>query len=110
MSGEFVIHRSDAGKFRFNLHAGNDQVVLTSESYESKSAAEGGIESVRKNALDDARFTRKTATDGRAYFVLVAANGQTIGQSQMYSSTASMEKGIESVRANAPAATIKITP
>lgn len=108
MSAEFVIDRSDAGKFRFNLHAGNNQIVLTSESYESKAAAENGIESVRKNSADDKRFTRKTAVDGRDYFVLVASNGQTIGQSQMYASKSAMEKGIESVRTNAPLATITV--
>lgn len=40
------------GKFRFNLKAGNGQVIGTSESYESESGRENGIESVKKNAPD----------------------------------------------------------
>ena len=36
------------------------------------------IDSVKKNAPDDARYERKTAKDDSPYFVLTAANGQTI--------------------------------
>ena len=37
-------------QFMFNLKAGNNQVIGTSESYESVSARDNGIESVKKNA------------------------------------------------------------
>jgi len=40
----------------------------------------------------------KTASNGQAYFVLTASNGQTIGKSEMYSSPAAMEKGIQAVQ------------
>ena len=40
------------------------------------------------------------------FFVLKAANGKIIGQSEMYSSAAAMEKGIASVKANAPTASV----
>ena len=73
----------------------------------SSPACAGGIESVRKNASVDMNFTRKIAKDGSNYFVLVAANHQTVGKSEMYLSASSMEKGIASVKANAPDATIK---
>ncbi|MEM7182537.1 MAG: YegP family protein [Spirochaetota bacterium] len=39
-----------SGKFRFNLKAGNHQVIGTSESYESEKARENGIASIKKNA------------------------------------------------------------
>lgn len=106
MAGSYVIEAGRSGKYRFTLRAGNYQVILTSEAYESKAAAQKGIESVRKNGGDDARFERKTAKDGSAYFVLRAKNGETIGRSEMYSSVASMERGIKSVATNAAAATI----
>jgi uncharacterized protein YegP (UPF0339 family) len=61
---------------------------------------------VLKNSQDDARFTRKTAKDGSPYFVLTSTNGQVIGTSEMYSSSAAMETGIKSVAANAPDATL----
>jgi uncharacterized protein YegP (UPF0339 family) len=40
------------GKPFFNLTAGNNQVIGTSEMYESTSARDNGIESVKKNAPD----------------------------------------------------------
>jgi len=100
-AGSYVITRSKNGQFVFNLRAGNHQVILTSQTYAQKTGATNGIASVRKNGASDARFERKTAKDGRSYFVLNAANGEVIGKSQMYSSAATMEAGIRSVRANA---------
>jgi uncharacterized protein YegP (UPF0339 family) len=52
-------------------------------------------------------FASKQAKDESHYFVLTAGNHQTVGKSEMYSSTAAMEKGIASVKANAPGAAIK---
>ncbi len=42
------------GKPRFNLRAGNGQVIGTSETYESVAARDNGIASVAKNAPDAA--------------------------------------------------------
>ena len=106
MAGKFEIKAGKTGKFRFNLKASNGQVILTSEAYETRKAAESGIGSVRKNAGNDKRFERKTAKDGSAYFVLKAANGEPIGKSEMYKTAASMENGIASVGKNAPDAPV----
>lgn len=106
MAGSFVVEKGSTGKYRFNLRAGNNQIILSSETYETKSSALGGVESVRKNSQDDARFTRKTAKNGSPYFVLTSTNGQVIGTSEMYSSSAAMENGIKSVVANAPDARV----
>jgi uncharacterized protein YegP (UPF0339 family) len=106
MPGTFVVEMSKNGKVKFNLRAGNSQVILTSEMYEARDAAANGIESVRKNAADEGRFTIKKAKDGSSYFVLTATNGQTIGKSEMYKSASSMRNGIKSVQANAPGAKV----
>lgn len=102
MAGKFEIKAGKTGKFRFNLKASNGQIILTSEAYESRSAATKGITSVKKNAGNDKRFERKTAKDGSAYFVMKAANGEPIGKSEMYTTVRSMENGIASVGRNAP--------
>ena len=104
--GKFEIKKDKAGKFRFNLKAGNGQGILSSEAYNSRSACDNGVESVRKNSADDGRFERKTAKNGKAYFNLKATNGQVIGASQMYASNASMENGIKSVKNNAAGASV----
>ena len=102
--GMFEIKRSVDDKFVFNLKSANDQVILTSQTYESKASAEVGIASVRENAVLDERYEEKTGSDGHPYFVLMAANHEVIGRSQMYSSRAAMRKGIAAVKRNAPLA------
>lgn len=104
MAAKFELKNGSSGQYMFNLKAGNGEVILTSELYKEKQSAIAGIESVKANSGEDARFERKTAKNGQAFFVLKATNGQTIGKSEMYSSVAAMENGIQSVMKNATAA------
>ncbi|MCB9344354.1 MAG: YegP family protein [Lewinellaceae bacterium] len=104
--GKFVISTRKNGEFQFNLKANNGQVILSSEGYTTKAACNNGIESVRKNSANDARFERKESTNGKWYFNLKSTNGQVVGSSQMYESEASRENGIQSVMNNAPDATV----
>ena len=86
-----------SGKFHFTLHAKNQQVVLTSEAYNSRASAVSGIASVKKNAANRESFETRTAKNGKSYFVLVAKNGEIVGQSQMYAHRSSAYVGIKSV-------------
>ena len=43
-----------SGKFRFNLKAGNGQVIGTSQNYDSESGCRNGMKSVAANAPDAA--------------------------------------------------------
>ncbi len=103
--GKFVLSTRKNGEFQFNLLAGNNQVILSSEGYTTKPGCLNGIESVKKNVLIDDRFECKTASNGKFFFNLKASNGQVIGSSQMYESQAGCDNGIESVKKNAPEAT-----
>ena len=106
MAGKFALSTGKNGEFYFNLKAGNGEVILTSEGYTTTAARDNGIESVRKNGGDAARFNKATASDGRFYFTLKAGNAQVIGKSQMYKSESGRDGGIESVMANAVTASI----
>lgn len=101
MAGKFEIKQSANGKFHFNLKAGNGQIILSSEMYESKSACENGIESVRKNGTDEGRFEKRTNAKGEPYFILKSGNHQEIGRSEYYSSDSACQNGVESVMKNA---------
>jgi hypothetical protein len=108
-NGRFELKQSSGGQYFFNLKAGNGQIILTSEMYNSKNAAESGIESVKRNAADGNRFERKVGTNNQPYFTLKAGNGEEIGKSESYSSETAMENGISSVMKNAPNAEITET-
>lgn len=97
----FELYTDKAGEFRFRLKAGNGQIILASEGYTAKASALNGIESVKTNAPDDARYERKQTASGWS-FNLRAANDQVIGTSEVYTSESSRENGIESVKKNAP--------
>ena len=108
MAGIFELSKGKTGKFRFNLHAGNKRVILTSEAYNSKPAALAGINAVRKNSQLREQFQRRLSkANGKAYFVLLAKNGEVIGQSQLYVHDTSCYVGIRSVMSNAKKAPLR---
>ena len=107
MSGWFELNKSSDGQFRFVLKAGNGEIILTSELYTSKSAAENGIASVRTNSPQDERYEKKTASNGKFHYNLKAGNHQVIGSSQLYATEQSRDKGIASVKTNGSTQTVK---
>ena len=106
MPGTFELSKNKAGQFCFNLLAANKRVILTSEAYATRASAVAGIVSVRKNAALRERFERRIAKSGKSYFVLLAKNGEIIGQSQMYAHASSCYLGIRSVMVNAAEAAL----
>ena len=107
MAGKFELFTDKAGEYRFRLKAGNGEIILASEGYKQKASAENGINSVKKNATDDDRYERKDTSSGKPMFNLKASNGQVIGTSEQYSSASARDKGIESVKMNAPEARVE---
>lgn len=50
----FVKKQTGSGKYRFNLTAGNGQVIGSSQNYDSESGCNNGMKSVAKNAPEAA--------------------------------------------------------
>ena len=112
--GKFVIRSTEKGS-RFNLVAGNGQVIATSQTYKSVASCRGGIASVQACApvasVEDQtkedwtptkcpKFQVYTDKAGEFRFRLLARNGQNIAASEGYTKIASCLNGIESVRKN----------
>jgi uncharacterized protein len=104
----YEIKSTSNSKFTFNLKAGNNEVVLTSQSYASQKNAEEGIASVQRFGTKAENFELLTSTAGEPYFVLKASNGQVIGKSEMYKSEAAAKNGMASVIKNAAAKEVQI--
>lgn len=100
-NNKFQTYKDKGGKYRFRLLAGNLQVILQSEGYNSKAACKNGIDSVKKNGTNKSRFVINQAKNGKHYFNLIASNKEVIGSSQMYASRDTARKGIASVMRNA---------
>ena len=118
--GKFVMRKTNTG-IKFDLKAGNGEVIATSEVYAAEASCKNGIESVRKNApiaaVEDQtvegyavqkhpKFEIYTDKAGEFRFRLKATNGQIIAVSEGYKALASCLNGIESVKKNAPDAEI----
>lgn len=110
MAGYYTLFKSEkSGEYYFNLKAGNHEIILQSEGYTTKSGAENGIASVQKNGSEEARYERKQSDKGNFWFLLKVSNGQTIGKSEMYTTAAARDKGVESVKRNSSTTVVKET-
>ena len=113
--GKFVIRKTNTG-IKFDLKAGNGEVIATSEVYASEESCRKGIASVQRNApvagvedqtvegfvaVKHPKFEMYTDKAGEFRFRLKATNGQIIAVSEGYKAKASCENGIASVKKNA---------
>ena len=117
---KFVVSKAKTG-YKFNLKAGNGQVIATSEIYDSESGCKNGVDSVKKNApiapVEDQtvdgfaaekcpKFEVYNDKAGEFRFRLKAGNGQIIATGEGYTTRANCINGIESVKKNAPDAEV----
>ena len=117
--GKFVVKETKTG-IKFDLKAGNGEVIATSEVYTAEKNCLNGIESVRNNcaaAVEDQtvegyeelkhpKYEVYLDKAGEFRFRLKARNGEIIATSEGYKAKASCLNGIESVKKNAPDAEI----
>jgi uncharacterized protein YegP (UPF0339 family) len=96
----------DTGKFHFNFHAKNGQIVLSSESYTTEAAAFNGAYAVQVEGQNAAAYTLKQSASGSFYFTVKASNHEIIGVSQQYTTKAGAEAGMEALRALLPSITV----
>ncbi len=113
--GKFLVKKTSTG-IKFDLKAGNGEVIATSEVYKTKGACLNGVKSVIANApkanIEDQtaegfekakhpKFEIYTDKAGEFRFRLKATNGQIIATSEGYNAKSGCLNGIESVRKNA---------
>ncbi len=100
----FELSKTEVGQFNFSLRGEEEKTLLRSEQYTSKSSAQNGIESIRKNAAEDKRYELKESSNGKFYFNLKAVNGQVIGTSPMFGSDEARSAAIAQVKSKAATA------
>ncbi len=119
---KFVIKKSPKG-YTFQLKAGNGETIGTGgEVYTTKDACEKGVQSVKTNApkanTEDQtvspiekencpKFELYKDVSSNYRFRLLATNGQNILASEAYTTKDACKNGIDSVKKNAPIATVE---
>ena len=120
--GKFVVKQTSTG-YKFDLKAGNGEIIASSEVYKSESACMKGIASVQKNCVGEIedltvepveakkhpKFQVYLDKKGEYRFRLKATNGQIIATGEGYKARAGVENGIASIKKNAPDAKIEKT-
>lgn len=114
--GKFEVKQVKSG-YKFNLKAGNGEIIAVSEVYTTESACLNGVESIRKNAPEAAiedqtvenfeqqkhpKFEVYLDKAGEYRFRLKAKNGEIIATGESYKAKAGCLNGIDSVKRNAP--------
>lgn len=79
-----VLRGEASGLYRFNVHAKNGEIVLSSEQYTTEAAAFNGAFAVQAEGQLMSNYEIKQNTAGGWYFVLQARNGEVIGVSEQY--------------------------
>ena len=117
--GKFAVKKVKTG-IKFNLVANNGEIIATSEVYKSEASCMKGISSVRRccvgpiedqtvenfEVLKHPKFEVYTDKAGEFRFRLKARNGQIIAVGEGYKKKASCLNGIDSIKRNAPEATL----
>ena len=114
--GKFEVKQVKTG-YKFNLKAGNGEIIAVSEVYSGEPACLNGIESVRACApiapvedqtvenfetLKHPKFEMYLDKAGEYRFRLKAKNGQIIATGESYKAKAGCLNGIDSIKRNAP--------
>ncbi len=113
--GKFIVKDTNTG-IKFDLKAGNGEVIATSEVYNTLRSCMNGVNSVKRNAPKAAvedqtaegfkkekcpKFEIYTDKAGEIRFRLKATNGQIIAVSEGYTTMDACKNGIDSVKTNA---------
>lgn len=106
MPARFLLLDAAEDRVKFVLKAANGPVILTGQSYDDVADAKRDIDLVRKSALDDKRFERRS-TKEMFYFALTAEDGRELGRGAFCALPAELEAQIFSVKAQAPDAVLQ---
>jgi len=115
-SHSFEVSEAKDGEYYFNLVAGNNEIVGTSQMYSTKSNATRGANTVRSlvlrtgaapksvPAVHHERFEVFQGEDRQYYFHLRAGNGEIVLTSEGYTTKQSAISGVASVQSNGASA------
>ncbi|APW65981.1 MULTISPECIES: YegP family protein [Arcobacteraceae] len=95
------LRKSEAKEpFSFIFVNAEGKTIVKSENYAQKASAKNGIESVKKNCQEDARYEFKESTNGKFFFNIKSTNGQVVGTSALFASEDERSAAITELKAD----------
>ena len=105
---QIILKESQAEEpFSFAFLNAEGQTLVKSENYSAKKSAVNGIESVKRNCQNDARYELNKSKNGKFYFNLKASNGQIVGTSMLFASEAERSSAIAELKSEGPGASVE---
>lgn len=99
-AGFFTFKKEDTNEFYFGFNNDSKKTFLRSEGYSTEQVMLNGIESVKKNAGDEKRWS--TIKDkNNFYYILKAGNGQEIARSCYYANEKDMKTDLDWLKSDA---------
>ncbi|MRG43643.1 DUF1508 domain-containing protein [Chitinophaga sp. SYP-B3965] len=96
---KFIIRTGKHHQFFFDLKNDNGDVILTSDAFHTKAAANTVIESLKLVAKDDNKYERQKAATEHYFFTVKGANGKQIAKSVLFPTPAERNAAIKSIEA-----------
>lgn len=90
----FELWQGSQGEFAFHLQAANGEILLYSQTYETRTAALNGLLAVIANGTDEANYVTKQGQDHQHYVTLRARNHQVIASAEGYATAQSAKRAI----------------
>lgn len=95
---KFLITLLWNGEYQYTLIDDNEQTILASEGYYSRTSCETGINWVKAREVNDANFAKMTSIGGKHYFYFITTNGEILGTSEYYESESERDRIIEKAK------------
>ena len=93
-SGFDSFQKGDDGAYYFSFKSDDGKVLLLSQAYGAEAGRDNGINSVKKNALIEERYSTHFSDDGKYYFSLKAGNHQEIARSVYFDSEEEINRAL----------------
>lgn len=101
----FELFRDENKDLCFRLKTDSGKILLTSEGFASRPEAEEAIELAQRLAPEARNYERSRSDAGHS-FTLQTYEGDVVGRGELFPSTAARDKGIETVKDEAPEAQV----
>jgi uncharacterized protein len=94
----FDIYQDQAGRYFFDLYAGDGNLVLVSQPYSSEAAALNGAFSTQENGVRPERYRLIETEEGSYFLELRASNGRTLATSPIFEDRSDAEASRSAIR------------
>ena len=101
MNVSFVLQQNTNNEYFFHFLDSNDEIVLFSDTYPDREAAEAAIKDVQTNSLISQFLAAGKTPNNEMFFVIKDKDGGVLVKSNLYTSNMKFDNALHCVKDNA---------